>query len=521
MIVEQLRDKQPHASVADEVCCGIPTVDSPLQLRVRIRCLPIMTSPEPQRSNQNLPVNKPKSSKKSGPPRTRGMREIRAEGSHIDRQLLPAERFIYSETISGALLLVCAIIALAWANSPWSQSYFGLRDTPISIQIGTFSVALDLQHWINDGLMAIFFFVVALEIKRELIFGDLSDIRKAALPLAAAVGGMIVPAGLYMALNFGGYGAAGWGIPMATDIAFAVAILALLGGRVPSQLRIFLLTFAIADDVGSILVIAIYYTAHFSMSAMGLAIAILGLILAMRWLGFRSSLAYVLPAILFWVAMYKSGVHATIAGVILGAITPAKAPGRKSTFVDAMRESLPDVRDSLDREDSDRNEVMLGRIEELARQTESPLHRLERLVHPWTSYLVLPLFALVNAGVALSAEFIRQAFTSPVTLGVILGLVVGKILGVTGFSWLAVRLGLASLPGGVTWRHISGAGFIGGVGFTVSLFITGLAFSETLLIEEAKVGVLAASFIAALGGYLLLLLGSRGARPHEAKGNEA
>lgn len=460
----------------------------------------------------------PKGPKPHAPARTRGMREVRALGSPLNRQvLLPAERFIYSETISGALLLACAVVALLWANSPWSQSYFALRDIPVSFQIGAFSVAMDLQHWINDGLMAIFFFVVALEIKRELISGDLSDKRKAALPVAAALGGMIVPAGLYLALNFGGAGALGWGIPMATDIAFAVAILALLGERVPSQLRIFLLAFAIADDVGSILVIAVYYTAHFSLEAMGLAIGVLGLMLAMRRLGFRSTLAYVLPAVVFWVAMLKSGVHATIAGVILGAITPAKSSGRKSTFVETMRATLPDVRDSLDREESERSEVMIGRIEELARQTESPLERLERMVHPWTSYLVLPLFALVNAGVALSAEFIRQALTSSVTLGVMLGLVVGKVVGVTGFAWLSVRLGWATMPGGVAWPHITGAGLIGGVGFTVSLFITGLAFSDKMLIEEAKVGVLAASLIAALGGYLFLLLYSRRTQPREVQ----
>lgn len=463
-------------------------------------------------------MNEKETSNTSGPPRSRGMSEIRADGSYLHRRLLlPAERFIYSETISGMLLLVCAIIALAWANSPWGQSYFALRDLPISFQIGTFSVALDLHHWINDGLMAVFFFVVALEIKRELVFGDLSDIRKATLPVAAAAGGMIVPAGLYLALNFGGKDVAGWGIPMATDIAFAVAILALLGNRVPAQLRLFLLTFAIVDDVGSILVIAIYYTEQFSPPAMGLAIALLGLILAMRWLGFRSTLAYVLPTLIFWVATLESGVHATIAGVILGAITPAKSPGRKSTFVEKVRETLPDVRDSLDPEHPERSEVMLGRIEELARQTESPLERLERQVHPWTSYLVLPLFALANAGVALSVEFIRQAFTSAVTLGVILGLVAGKVVGVTCFAWLAVRLGWAALPGGVSWRHIIGAGLIGGVGFTVSLFITGLAFSETMPIEEAKVGVLTASFIAAAGGYLFLLLTSLGSKTGREK----
>lgn len=446
----------------------------------------------------------------AGPPRTRGMREVRAEDSPLNREvLLPAERFIYSETISGALLLVCAIAALGWANSPWSPSYFALRDTPVSLQIGAFSLALDLQHWINDGLMAVFFFVVALEIKRELIHGDLSDARKAALPVAAALGGMVLPAGIYFAVNVGGPGAAGWGVPMATDIAFAVAILALLDQRVPASLRLFLLTFAIADDVGSILVIAIYYTVHFSLPAMGVAVAILGLILAMRWLGIRSTLAFLFLAFLFWAAMLKSGVHATIAGVILGAITPAKSPGRRSTFVETVRGILPQVRDALDKKKSERDEVILGRIEELARQTESPLERMERLVHPWTSYLVLPVFALVNAGVALSAEFVRQAFSSAVTWGVIAGLLVGKVVGVAGFAWLAVRLGWASLPSGVAWRHIVGAGLIGGVGFTVSLFITGLAFADKVLVEEAKVGVLAASLIAGLAGYLFLLLMGR------------
>lgn len=438
------------------------------------------------------------------------MREVRAEGSPLNRQvLLPAERFIHSETISGTLLLVCAIAALVWANSPWSQSYFDFCNTPVSLQFGAFSLALDLQHWINDGLMAVFFFVVALEIKRELTFGDLSDARKATLPVAAALGGMILPAGIYFALNFGGAGVEGWGIPMATDIAFAVAILALLGKRAPSSLRLFLLTFAITDDIGSILVIAIYYTAHFSLPAIGVAVAVLGLMLAMRWLGFRSTLAYLLPAVLFWAAMLISGVHATVAGVILGAITPARALGRKSTFVETVRANLPEVRTSPDKEKLERDEVMLGRIEELARQTESPLERLERMVHPWTSYLVLPLFALMNAGVAFSAEFVREAFTSAVTWGVMAGLLAGKVAGVTGFAWLAVRMGWAALPGGVAWRHIVGAGLIGGVGFTVSLFIAGLAFTDKVMMEEAKIGVLAASLIAGLGGYLFLLLMSR------------
>lgn len=251
------------------------------------------------------------------------------------------------------------------------------------------------------------------------------------------------------------------------------------------------------------------------------AIAALGLMLAMRWLGFRSTLAYLLPAIVFWATMLQSGVHATIAGVILGAITPAKSKGRKSAFIEAVQEVLPTVRDSFDKEETARGEIILGRIEELTRQTESPLARLERMVHPWVAYLVLPIFAFVNAGAALSGEFVRQAFASPVTLGVMGGLIVGKVADTTGFSWVAVRLGWASLPQGVGWRHIFGAGLIGGVGFTMALFITGLAFTDKLLIEEAKVGVLAASLIAAVGGYLFLRLESVGQKTPQLNGNES
>ncbi|MEE4356182.1 MAG: Na+/H+ antiporter NhaA [Desulfococcaceae bacterium] len=450
-------------------------------------------------------------SKIYGPPRTHGMHQIRAENSTVNRQvMLPAEKFIHNETISGALLIVCAITALIWANSPWSRSYFALCDLPLTIQIGTYAIAMNLQHWINDGLMSVFFFVVALEIKRELIHGDLSEARRAALPVAAALGGMILPAGLYLILNAGGKGVAGWGIPMATDIAFTIAILALLGSRVPPYLRMFLLTFAITDDVGSILVIAINYTAHFSAPAMGVAAAVLGLILMMHRLGFRLALSYALPAVIFWVAILKSGVHPTIAGVILGAVTPAKSPGCRSTFIETVQFTLPNVCESMDSEESERSEVLLGRIEELARQTESPLARLERTVHPWVSFLILPVFALMNAGVAVSGEFIRQAFASPVTLGVMLGLIVGKMVGVTAFAWLAVRLGWAVLPRGVAWRHIMGTGLIGGVGFTVALFITGLAFTDKVMAEEAKIGVISASLIAAIGGYLFLLLAGHG-----------
>jgi NhaA family Na+:H+ antiporter len=370
--------------------------------------------------------------------------------------------------------------------------------------VGLFSISEDLRLWVNKGLMTFFFFVVGLEIKRELVHGELGDLRRAALPAVAALGGMVLPALLFLALNAGGDGARGWGIPMAVDIAFALGVLALLGRRIPSEVRIFLLALAIADDIGAILVVAIFYAEGLSLGALGIALLLLGVIVAMRQAGVRGAAAYFLVGTLFWVAVLKSGFHATIAGVMLGVLAPASAYFSKTTFAESVGALVARFREAITEGDEEKAEMVLGQVEELTEGTEAPLERLERLLHPLTSYAVLPLFALANAGLDLSGGVFGDSVSSSVTLGIILGLVVGKPLGIVGFSWVAVRLGITSMPAGMRWAHMVGIGLLGGMGFTVSLFITGLAFEDAQLISEAKVGILAASVIAGLAGYAFL-----------------
>ncbi len=317
---------------------------------------------------------------------------------------------------------------------------------------------------------------------------------------------MILPAMIYAGFNFGGEGSQGWGIPMATDIAFALGVLALLGDRVPSQLRVFLLAVAIVDDIGAILVIAVFYTSELSWGSLSAAALLLGLIMAMLKGGMRNPFSYIVVALLFWGAVHESGVHATIAGVLLGMLTPAKSWFSERTFSDSAERYLRGFREALVRQDHEAARSVLGEIEELTRTTEAPLDRLERTVHPWVSFVVLPLFALVNAGVTFSVARLEEAMASPVTLGVAAGLVIGKAVGVTLFSWAAVRLGLAHSPKKLTWRHKSGIALLCGIGFTVALFITELAFEGPLLVEEAKVGILAASLFAGGAGYGVLRL---------------
>ncbi|HJU06769.1 MAG TPA: Na+/H+ antiporter NhaA [Nitrospiraceae bacterium] len=435
------------------------------------------------------------------PPWSVGSQTIQAKRSPVSRTvLLPAQYFIHNEVVSGVTLLIAALAALAWANSPWHDSYHAFQETMITVGVGTFSVSEDLRHWINDGLMVVFFFVVGLEIKREFVRGELSDARKAALPIAAALGGMIVPVLIFLAVASGD-GSRGWGIPMATDIAFALGVLALLGKRIPPQLRIFLLALATVDDIGAILVIAVFYAGHLSLPALAAAGLLLGLLLAMRWGGMRNVAVYLVVVVLFWSAVLKSGVHATIGGVILGALTPAQAPFGQETFAASAGKRVDQFAEARRHGETERAEAVLGEIEELTRMTEAPLERLERIVHPWVSYLVLPLFALANAGMALSGSMLREAVASPVTLGVAGGLLIGKFAGIAGFSWFAVRAGIAALSKDVTWPHVVGVGILGGIGFTVSLFITGLAFEEAARRADAKVGILAASLVAGLVGY--------------------
>lgn len=427
---------------------------------------------------------------------------MRAPRSFFAREiLLPVQAFVHTEEGSGLLLLGATAAAILWANSPWGTSYFHLWETVIGIQAGRFSLSQSLHHWVNDGLMTVFFFVVGLEVKRELIHGELSDPRRASLPALAALGGMVFPASLYLLLNAGGRGTAGWGIPMATDIAFALGVLALLGRRVPAELRIFLLALAVADDLGAILLIAVFYTANLSSQALGLALFLLGLLVIMNRCGVTNILAYVFVGGFFWVAVYKSGVHATIAGVILGALTPAHPRFSHGAFAETAGELLGRFRTALAGGDHDEAEGILGQLEEVNLGAEAPLERLLRVLHPWTGYVIVPLFALANAGVLFSADRFRAAASSPVTLGIFVGLLAGKLAGILGFSWVSVRAGLASLPAGVTWRQMVGIGMLAGIGFTVSLFISGLAFDDPGLIAEAKIGIFSASLCAGLAGY--------------------
>jgi NhaA family Na+:H+ antiporter len=439
------------------------------------------------------------------PARSRGIVEKRAERSYIVRKaLLPVQALIEAQEVSAALLLAAAVAALLWANSPWSPSYFHLWETVITVDVGFFRLSEDLHHWINDGLMALFFFQVGLEIKRELVEGELSRLQSAALPVAGAVGGMLLPALIYLLLNAGSEGARGWGIPMATDIAFALGVLALLGDRIPAPLRIFLLALATVDDIGAILVIAVFYTQHLSLRALGVATLILGVIVTMRQIEVRNVGLYVLAGALFWVAVQQSGIHATIAGVILGLLTPHDPWFGRVAYAGTAETLLKEYREALAEGDENRADAILGQLEELTEGTEGPLERIERQVRPWVGYLVMPLFALANSGVPLASDMLRDAAASPITLGVLLGLLAGKLAGVLVFAWTTVRVGIAALPEGVSWPHVAGAGLLAGIGFTVSLFITGLAFTEARLIAEAKIGILAASLLAGISGYLFL-----------------
>jgi NhaA family Na+:H+ antiporter len=410
------------------------------------------------------------------------------------------ENFIHSETSGSILLFAATIVALAWANSPWSASYFTLWKHPLKIGFRPL-FSMDLHHWIDDGLMAVFFLVVGLEIKREIVKGELSSFRQAALPIMAALGGMILPALIYSALNRSGIGAHGWGIPMATDIGFALGVLALLGNRIPSSLRIFMLALAIVDDVGAILVIAFFYTPQISLSALAVAGGFLAVLVAAAIRRAPISV-FIVVGLFFWAAVLSSGVHATIAGVILGLIAPIKPKLRPEDLAGAAEPLLEKFRSQISAQSKSSAEATLTQLDQLLRDTDSIGERLERTVHPWVSFLVLPLFALASAGVALSAAQMKLALSSPVALGILGGLVVGKTLGITTFSFLAVKLKIAGMMDGLTWVGIAGVGILAGLGFTVALFISGLSFEDESLVATAKVAVLAASLAAGSLGYV-------------------
>jgi Na+:H+ antiporter, NhaA family len=412
------------------------------------------------------------------------------------------DRFVQDETSGSVLLFGATVAALVWANSPWSASYFALWKLPLSLGRRPL-LSMDLHHWIDDGLMVLFFLVVGLEIKREIVKGELSSFRQAALPIAAALGGMILPALLYFALNRSGLGARGWGIPMATDIGFAMGVLALLGKRIPSSLRVFMLALAIVDDVGAILVIAFFYTPTISLPALTAAAGLLALLIALAMRQAPISL-YVVVGFFLWAAVLSSGVHATIAGMIVGLVAPIKPKFRPEELAESAEPLLRDFRAQILTKDKSSAEATLSALDQLLRGTDSIAERLERTLHPWVCFLVLPLFALASAGVVLSTQQFKLALSSPIALGVVLGLVVGKAVGIAAFSFLAVQSKIAGMADGLTWAGITGVGILAGVGFTVALFISGLSFGDESLVATAKVAVLAASLAAGTIGYFYL-----------------
>ena len=406
----------------------------------------------------------------------------------------PIRTFLDTEASGGLVLLAAAVVALLWANLAGS-SYESFWTTELRLTVGPIGFVHDLRHLVNDGLMTLFFFVVGLEIKRELVVGELNDRKKAMLPAVAALGGMVVPAVLYALFNAGTAGSPGWGIPMATDIAFAVGVLALLSDRIPPGLKVFLLSLAIVDDIGAIAVIAVFYSSGLHLGWLLAAAVSLVVVVFLRRVNVYWVPAYVALGTFVWAATLASGVHATLAGVALGLLTPARPtdPG-----------GFPDVRREAEKLPAEPDAESLRALSLQGKEVVSVAERIEHLLHPWSSFAIVPIFALANAGVRLSGSSIAHATTSRVAIGVIVGLVVGKIVGISFASWLAVRLGVGRLAEGVTFLHVVGAAAVAGIGFTVSLFIASLAFTDVRLIADAKLGILLGSIVAGVIGTAFL-----------------
>jgi NhaA family Na+:H+ antiporter len=417
----------------------------------------------------------------------------------------PLQEFLQTSTAGASLLFLAVVVALVWANSPWKAGYESMLATEFSVRLGSLvDLEGDLHFWVNDGLMALFFLVVGLEIKREVVSGELRRLRVAALPIMAAIGGMAVPALIYLAIAGGGETGRGWGIPVATDIAFALGVLALAASYASPRLRPLLLTLAIVDDVGAIVVIAVFYTGGVETTALVVAFALIALIAVANAVRIRFLLLYVGLGFALWYATYRAGVHPTIAGVVLGLMTPAAPFQRPSAVSEQARRTADETSDDPDPVDSQARWWL--RLAWLSREAVSPLARTEHVLLPWTSFVILPLFALTNAGVELSFARLTSALTAPVSVGVFLGLVLGKPLGVLLGSLVAVRSRLGRLADDVGWGDLTGMGMTAGIGFTVALFIAELAFPDGPRLDEAKTAILAASLVAGVAGYVMLRL---------------
>ena len=426
----------------------------------------------------------------------------------VDRVLAPFQQFFQTGSAGGIVLLACTAVALGWANSPWADSYFHLWEQYFTVGFEGARMRLSLHHWINDGLMVIFFFLVGLEIKREMLVGELASLRQATLPIAAALGGMIVPALIFAAFNAGTPGVAGWGIPMATDIAFALGVLALLGPGIPLALKVFLAALAIVDDIGAVLVIALFYTDAISVAHLIAAGGLMLLLVACNRLLIRHTLVYVVLGVLLWLAVLGSGVHATVAGVLLAMMVPTRTRIDEDEFLVRAEEAVgafaaasdPELRSVIS---NNAQQEALHTLEGSVDEVQSPLMKFEHALHAPVAFVIMPLFALSNAGVRLDAGMLASV-SWRVVAGVVLGLIVGKTVGITLLSWAAVRAGLAAKPMGVSWASVHGVAWLGAIGFTMSLFVANLAYGPGALLDSAKIGVIAASVVAGVAGYLLL-----------------
>jgi NhaA family Na+:H+ antiporter len=426
--------------------------------------------------------------------------------SRIDKIIAPVSKFIHLEYTSGAVLLLSVIVAIFWANSSFSETYHHVWEIPLSVGFGNVVFSQPLHIWINDGLMAIFFFVIGLELKREFMDGELSTLQKASLPMVAALGGMVVPALLYFIINQGTEAAHGWGIPMATDIAFALALLSIAGKHIPASVKVFLSALAVADDLGAVLVIAFFYTADLNFLPLGIAGLILIFMMFGNFLGIRSSLFYLALGTGVWMGFLFSGVHATIAGVLTAFTIPATVKVNEFVFATKLKSLVSTFEKEIPRNSTlttPEQHATLEQIRSLSVGAETPLQKIEYTLHPYVAFVIMPLFALANAGMVIGADFF-QAILNPVSMGVITGLIVGKFTGILLFTWLMVKFKVAKLPYQSNWNHITGVALLAGVGFTMSLFISNLAFTDLSMINQAKYGILLASIIPGILGTIAL-----------------
>ena len=426
----------------------------------------------------------------------------------IDKITEPIQRFVKQEKSGGIVLGISVLAALYLANSPWSDEYFHFLENKIGIVFNDVSfLKYSLHHWINDGLMAIFFFVIGLELKREIVAGELSNPRKALLPIGAALGGMLIPAIIYFSLNPTGEASNGWGIPMATDIAFALGVLHFLGKRRPLSLKIFLTALAIVDDLGAVLVIAFFYTSEISIQSLLVGLGFVLVMYVGNKMGIRNILFYAIIGIVgVWIAFLLSGVHATIAAVLAAFVIPANVGIKENIFIERIRNSINKFKDILPNDKVTLTDEQIHQLEIIKKDTNCaipPLQRLEHAMHPIVTFIVLPIFALANAGVSMNVD-VQELFSTNVALGVSLGLLAGKVIGIVGITWLLVKLRIAPFPEGMNLRNLFGISFLASIGFTMSLFISSLAFTDEIIITQAKIGIFTASIIGGIVGFFIL-----------------